>query len=77
MQIKDATAGMQSVLSQHSEVVYADLNLLWVTIKPRQGLIKKLAIEIQQRVLGAKLVGGLPPTEKLTAGESLGDLSEL
>ncbi len=67
-ELKDALAGMQAVLTQHTEVVYADLNMkinvLWVSIKPRRGLIDQLATELQNRVPGAKLVGDYRPPQR-------------
>ena len=61
-ELKHKLAGLQAVLVNHSEVVFADLNmrlnLLWVSIKPRIGLIERIAVDIQQRVPEAKLISG-------------------
>lgn len=59
-QLKHKMAGLQAVLVNHSEVVFADLNmrlnLLWVSLKPRTGLIGRIAVDIQMRVPEAKLI---------------------
>jgi hypothetical protein len=56
----DRVAGIQAVLGRYSEVVFADLNvpinLLWVSLVPRFGLIGTIAGEIQQRIPEALLV---------------------
>jgi hypothetical protein len=61
-ELKEKMAGLQSVLVSHPEVVFADLNLrlnlLWVSIKPKPGLIQHISVEIQQRVPEAKLISG-------------------
>lgn len=64
-ELKIRMAGLQAVLLQHSEVVFADLNmrlnLLWVSLRPRAGLIQSIALDIQQRVPEAKLIGEYRP----------------
>lgn len=61
-ELKQKMAGLQAVLVNHSEVVFADLNmrlnLLWVSVKPKTGLIQCIAVDIQQRVPEAKLISG-------------------
>lgn len=57
----DAIAHVHRILSGYSEVVFADLNLkidlLWVSVRPRYGVISEIAAELQQRIPEAKLVG--------------------
>ena len=57
----DRVGGLQAVLGSHQQVVFADLNvplnLLWVTLIPKQGLIVKLAKLLRERVPEATLVG--------------------
>ena len=57
----DRVAGIQAVLGQHKQVVFADLNvplnLLWVSMLPELGLITRIAADLQARVPEAKLVG--------------------
>ena len=61
-ELKAKMAGLQAVLINYSEVVFADLNMrlniLWVSIKPKVGLIQRITVDIQQRVPEAKLVSG-------------------
>ena len=61
-ELKQKMAGMHAALVQHDEVVFADLNLklniLWISFKPKLGLIHTLATEIQQNVPEAKLICG-------------------
>lgn len=61
-ELKEKMAGLQSVLVSHPEVVFADLNLrlnlLWVSIKPKPGLIRHISVAIQHRVPEAKLISG-------------------
>ena len=49
------------LLGGHDDVVFADLNtplnLLWVSVRARHGVIRELAAEIQLRVPEARLVG--------------------
>ena len=65
-ELKHRMAGLQAALLQHSEVVFADLNmrlnLLWVSLKPQAGLIERIALDIQRRVPEAKLIGDYRPT---------------
>lgn len=61
-ELKFKMAGLQAVLGSYSEVVFADLNMkiniLWVSLRPRSGLIEQIAVDIQLRVPEAKLVSG-------------------
>lgn len=61
-ELKHKMARLQAVLVNHTEVVFADLNmrlnLLWVSIKPRSGLIERIAVDIQQQLPEAKLISG-------------------
>jgi hypothetical protein len=61
-ELKAKMASLQAVLLNYSEVVFADLNmrlnLLWVSIKPRVGLIQGITVEIQQHLPEAKLISG-------------------
>ena len=61
-ELKSKMAALQAVLGSHPEVVFADLNmkinLLWVSFKPKIGLIEQIALEIQARVPEAKLISG-------------------
>ena len=58
---KSCLATLQAVLGGHKDVVFADLNaplnLLWVSVKTRHGVINELAAEIRLRIPEAKLVG--------------------
>ncbi len=66
-ELKLKMAGLHSVLVPYEEVVFADLNLelniLWVSFKPKIGLIHALATGIQQNVPEAKLVSGEAHTQ--------------
>ncbi|MEA3291872.1 MAG: hypothetical protein U9Q71_06180 [Pseudomonadota bacterium] len=61
-ELMDVFAGIQAVLGGHPEVLFADLNLklnlLWVSLTPRLGLIEQLAVELRARVPEAKLITG-------------------
>ncbi len=61
-ELKAKMAGLQAVLVNYSEVVFADLNLklniLWISFKPKIGLIEQIAVDIQTRVPEAKLISG-------------------
>lgn len=61
MEIEQTSRAIQSVLSLHQDVVFADLNLklnlLWVSLRPRPGAISELAAAIRIRVPEAVLVG--------------------
>lgn len=52
---------IHALLEGQEDVVFADLNvplnLLWVSIKTRHGLINELAAEIRRRIPEARLVG--------------------
>jgi hypothetical protein len=55
---------LAEILSQYSEVVYVDLNvplnLLWVSIRHKPGLVLELSTYVKMRIPEAKLVG-VPP----------------
>ena len=57
----DTIAKIHGVLSAYSEVVFADLNLqlnlLWVSVKPRYGVIAEICGDLQICVPEVKLVG--------------------
>ena len=57
----DRVAGVQAVLGQYQQVVFADLNvplnLLWVTLIPEFGLIKTMTKSLRQRIPEARLIG--------------------
>ncbi len=59
-EIECASQDIQAVLALHDDVVFADLNLrlnlLWVSLRPRQGAIGELAAAIRLRVPEALLV---------------------
>lgn len=61
-ELKTKMAGLQAVLVNYPEVVFADLNMhlniLWVSMKPKVGLIQQITVDIQQRVPEAKLISG-------------------
>jgi hypothetical protein len=56
----DRLAGMQAVLGQYQQVVFADLNvplnILWVSMLPEFGLITRISADLQSRVPEAKLI---------------------
>ena len=55
---------LADILSQYREVVFVDLNvplnLLWVSIKYKPGLVLELSTYVKSRIQEAKLVG-VPP----------------
>lgn len=57
----DALARLQAVLISFSEVVFVDLNvplnLLWVSVRPRPGVILELFGAVKLHLPEAKLVG--------------------
>ncbi len=59
-EIERASRDIQAVLALHPDVVFADLNLrlnlLWVSLRPRQGAISELVAAIRLRVPEAVLV---------------------
>ena len=61
VEIERASRDIQAVLALHQDVVFADLNLklnlLWVSLRPRQGAISELVAAIRLRVPEAVLVG--------------------
>src|SRR5574340_1848503 len=60
VEIERASRESQDVLALHQDVVFSDLNLklnlLWVSLRPRQGAISELAAAIRLRVPEAVLV---------------------
>lgn len=56
----DRVAGIQAVLSGFSEVVFADLNvplnLLWISVKAKPGIIAAVVASIQHRVPEARVI---------------------
>ncbi|WP_296750048.1 hypothetical protein [Thiobacillus sp.] len=60
VEIERASRDIQTVLALHQDVVFADLNLklnlLWVSLRPRQGAISELVAAIRLRVPEAVLV---------------------
>ena len=52
---------IHAVLGNHDDVVFADLNaplnLLWVSVRTRHGLINELVAEIRLHIPEARLVG--------------------
>lgn len=61
-ELKQKMAGLQAVLINYSEVVFVDLNmrlnLLWVSFRPKVGLIERMVVDIQQSLPEAKLISG-------------------
>lgn len=59
-EIERTSRDIQAVLALHQDVVFADLNLrlnlLWVSLRPRQGAISELVAAIRLRVPEAVLV---------------------
>ncbi len=55
---------LAEILGQYKEVVYVDLNvplnLLWVSIKHKPGLVLELSSYVKSRIPEAKLIG-VPP----------------
>jgi hypothetical protein len=55
---------LSEILGQYNEVVFVDLNvplnLLWVSIKQKPGLVLELSTYVKARIPEAKLVG-VPP----------------
>lgn len=53
--------GLQAVLGQYREVIFADLNvsrsILWVSVRAVPGIIPEIAASIQMRVPEALIVG--------------------
>jgi hypothetical protein len=59
-EIEQTSEHIRSVLALHREVVFADLNLplniLWVSLRPRQGVISEIASAIRVFVPAAVLI---------------------
>ncbi len=55
---------LQQVLCEHRDVVFVDLNaplnLLWVSVRQRHGVISEVAAEIRRHIPEARLVGHTP-----------------
>ncbi|MDB3944509.1 hypothetical protein N9444_01160 [Gammaproteobacteria bacterium] len=60
-EFSERVAGLQAVLGQYQQVVFADLNvplnLLWVTLIPEFGLITTMTKSLRQRIPEARLIG--------------------
>ncbi|MBS1146187.1 MAG: hypothetical protein H6R08_363 [Proteobacteria bacterium] len=60
IEIERISRGIQTILSLHQDVVFADLNLklnlLWVSLRPRQGAISEVAAAIRLSVPEAVLI---------------------
>ncbi len=60
-QLADILSRMQAVLSQHTEVAFVDLNmrlnLLWVSVRPKPGVILKISAALKTLMPEALLVG--------------------
>jgi hypothetical protein len=60
IEIERVSLRIQSILSRHQDVVFADLNLklnlLWISLRPRHGAISELAAAIRLNVPEAVLV---------------------
>jgi len=61
-ELKVKMVRLQAVLVNYSEVVFADLNmrlnLLWVSIQPKAGLIQEITVDVQRHHPEVKLVSG-------------------
>ena len=59
-ELSDHVSGLQAVLGSYDQIVFADLNLnlnlLWVTLRPKLGLIPEIAERLRQRIPQAKLI---------------------
>ena len=60
IEIERISRGIQTILALHQDVVFADLNLklnlLWVSLRPRQGAISEVAAAIRLGVPEAVLI---------------------
>ncbi|MHB8346785.1 MAG: hypothetical protein ACYDHM_06240 [Acidiferrobacterales bacterium] len=60
-QLTEVLGCMQAVLGRHAEVVFVDLNmrlnLLWVSVRPRPGVILEIAGALKDLIPEALLVG--------------------
>ena len=67
---------LHGLLDAHPDVVFADLNtplnLLWVSVRARHGVISEVAAEIRLRIPEARLVGHtvLPGPDKPAGGRA-------
>lgn len=65
VQFTDALKRMEAVLTQFHEVVFVDLNvrlnLLWVSVRPRPGVILDIACAMRFELPRALLVAQRPP----------------
>lgn len=61
LRINRIVAGVQVVLGQYKEVIFADLNVsrsvLWVSVRAIPGIIPEIASAIQMRIPEALIVG--------------------
>ncbi len=59
--LKGVMRRLENILGNHRDVVFVDLNaplnLLWVSVKAREGVIQHLSSEIRRQIPEAKLVG--------------------
>lgn len=77
-QFEACLAVLHGLLRGQEDVVFADLNtplnLLWVSVRARHGVISELAAEIRLRIPEARLVGhtlsGKQPPQSATRSES-------
>ncbi len=55
---------LHALLGEHKDVVFVDLNtplnLLWISVRARHGVISEVAAEIRQHIPEARLVGHTP-----------------
>lgn len=60
-QFTSRLAVLHDLLREHEDVVFADLNtplnLLWISVRARHGVISEIAAEIRLRIPEARLVG--------------------
>ncbi len=60
-QLSDVLGRIRAVLGRYAEVVFAEinlrLNLLWVSVRPRPGVILEIAAELKAMIPEALLVG--------------------
>ena len=63
--LREIVARIQAVLAQFHEVVFVDLNLplnlLWVSVRPRPGIVLAIASAVRDSVPEALLIGNQPP----------------
>lgn len=63
--LREIVARIQAALAQFHEVVFVDLNLplnlLWVSARPRPGIVLAIATAVRHCVPEALLIGHQPP----------------